>query len=134
MQTSNNKSKWKKKKTARLVQDYHTSAEKSSVKRDMSKKYLLVDGYNIIYAWDDLKELLDTNVDAARGKLLDEMSNYQGMKGMELIVVFDAYRVKGHETENHRLHEYSCSLPQKKQKQQISILKNLPIPMDENTM
>ena len=39
------------------------------------------------------------NVDAARGKLLDEMSNYQGMKGMELIVVFDAYRVKGHETE-----------------------------------
>ena len=37
----------------------------------MSKKYLLVDGYNIIYAWDDLKELLDTNVDAARGKLLD---------------------------------------------------------------
>ena len=94
-----NKSKWKKKKTARLVQDYHTSAEKSSVKRDMSKKYLLVDGYNIIYAWDDLKELLDTNVDAARGKLLDKMSNYQGMKGMELIVVFDAYRVKGHETE-----------------------------------
>ena len=65
----------------------------------MSKKYLLVDGYNIIYAWDDLKELLDTNVDAARGKLLDEMSNYQGMKGMELIVVFDAYRVIGHETE-----------------------------------
>ena len=48
---------------------------------------------------DELKELLDTNVDAARGKLLDEMCNYQGMKGMELIVVFDAYRVKGHETE-----------------------------------
>ena len=59
----------------------------------------MVDGYNVIYAWDELKELLDTNVDAARGKLLDEMCNYQGMKGMELIVVFDAYRVKGHETE-----------------------------------
>ena len=100
----------------------------------MSKKYLLVDGYNIIYAWDDLKELLDTNVDAARGKLLDEMSNYQGMKGMELIVVFDAYRVKGHETEITDLHEYSCSLHKKKQKQQISILKNLLILMDENTM
>ena len=94
-----NKSKWKKKKAARIEQDYHSSAEKSSVKRDMSKKYLLVDGYNVIYAWDELKELLDTNVDAARGKLLDEMCNYQGMKGMELIVVFDAYRVKGHETE-----------------------------------
>ncbi len=94
-----NKSKWKKKKAARIEQDYHSFAEKSSVKRDMSKKYLLVDGYNVIYAWDELKELLDTNVDAARGKLLDEMCNYQGMKGMELIVVFDAYRVKGHETE-----------------------------------
>lgn len=94
-----NKSKWKKKKAARIEQDYHSSAEKSSVKRDMSKKYLLVDGYNVIYAWDELKELLDMNVDAARGKLLDEMCNYQGMKGMELIVVFDAYRVKGHETE-----------------------------------
>lgn len=94
-----NKSKWKKKKAARIEQDYHSSAEKFSVKRDMSKKYLLVDGYNVIYAWDELKELLDTNVDAARGKLLDEMCNYQGMKGMELIVVFDAYRVKGHETE-----------------------------------
>ena len=55
--------------------------------------------YSVIYAWDELKELLDTNEDAARGKLLDEMCNYQGMKGMELIVVFDAYRVKGHETE-----------------------------------
>ena len=94
-----NKSKWKKKKAERIEQDYHSSAEKFSVKRDMSKKYLLVDGYNVIYAWDELKELLDTNVDAARGKLLDEMCNYQGMKGMELIVVFDAYRVKGHETE-----------------------------------
>lgn len=94
-----NKSKWKKKKAARIEQDYYSSAERSSVKRDMSKKYLLVDGYNVIYAWDELKELLDTNVDAARGKLLDEMCNYQGMKGMELIVVFDAYRVKGHETE-----------------------------------
>ena len=94
-----NKSKWKKKKAERIEQDYHSSAEKSSIKRDMSKKYLLVDGYNVIYAWDELKELLDTNVDAARGKLLDEMCNYQGMKGMELIVVFDAYRVKGHETE-----------------------------------
>ena len=94
-----NKSKWKKKKTARMEQDYHAAAQKSSIKRDMSKRYLLVDGYNVIYAWEDLKELSDTNIDAARGKLLDDMCNYQGMKGMEVIVVFDAYRVKGHETE-----------------------------------
>lgn len=94
-----NKSKWKKKKAARIEQDYHSSAERSAVKRDMSKKFLLVDGYNVIYAWNDLKELSDTNIDAARGKLLDDMCNYQGMKSMEVIVVFDAYRVKGHETE-----------------------------------
>lgn len=93
------KSKWKKKKITRIAQDYHGSAQKASVKRDSSKKYLLVDGYNIIYAWEDLKALADENMDAARGKLLDDMCNYQGMKGMEVIVVFDAYRVKGHETE-----------------------------------
>ena len=93
------KSKWKKKKVSRIAQDYQVSAQKNSVKRDMSKKYLLVDGYNIIYAWEDLKELADENIDAARGKLLDDMCNYQGMKGYEIIVVFDAYRVKGHETE-----------------------------------
>lgn len=93
------KSKWKKKKVSRIAQDYQASAQKSSIKRDMSKKYLLVDGYNIIYAWEELKELADENIDAARGKLLDDMCNYRGMKDHEIIVVFDAYRVKGHETE-----------------------------------
>ena len=94
-----NKSKWKKKKVQRKAEDYHVSAMKSSVKRDTSKKYLLVDGYNIIYAWEDLKELADVNIDGARGKLLDLLCNYQGIKKSELIVVFDAYRVKGHDTE-----------------------------------
>ena len=63
------------------------------------KPYLLVDGYNIIYAWDDLKELAKDNLDGARGRLLDILCNYQGMKDGELIVVFDAYRVEGHPTE-----------------------------------
>lgn len=58
------------------------------------EKYLLVDGYNIIFAWDDLKELSKDNLDAARGKLLDIMSNYQGYTGETVIVVFDAYKVK----------------------------------------
>ena len=102
-----NKSKWKKKKIQRKAEDYRSSAVKSSVTRDMSKKYLLVDGYNIIYAWKDLKELADENIDAARGKLMDLLCNYQGIKRMELIVVFDAYRVKGHDTEvldYHNIH------------------------------
>jgi small GTP-binding protein len=63
------------------------------------KEYLLVDGYNIIFAWKELSELAKVNIDGARGRLLDIMCNYQGMRKCELIVVFDAYRVKGHDTE-----------------------------------
>lgn len=72
-----------------------------------SKNYLLVDGYNIIFAWQELKELAKVTVDGARGRLLDIMSNYQGIRGGELIVVFDAYRVEGHQTEEidyHNIH------------------------------
>jgi predicted RNA-binding protein with PIN domain len=69
--------------------------------------YLLVDGYNIIFSWNELKELAATNLDAARTKLLDSMCNYQAMKKCELIVVFDAYRVQNHATEildHHNIH------------------------------
>lgn len=57
---------------------------------------LLVDGYNIIFAWEDLKELAKTSIDGARDKLLDILSNYQGYKDNTVIVVFDAYNVKRH--------------------------------------
>ena len=60
------------------------------------KEYLLVDGYNIIFAWDDLKELAKVNIDSARTKLMDILCNYQGFKKNILILVFDAYRVEGH--------------------------------------
>ena len=56
--------------------------------------YLLVDGYNIIFAWEELNELSKDNLDAARGKLLDIMCNYQGFTQETVIVVFDAYKVK----------------------------------------
>lgn len=59
------------------------------------KEYLLVDGYNIIFSWEELKELAKTNLDAARMKLLDCLCNYQGYHKKEVIVVFDAYKVKG---------------------------------------
>lgn len=58
-------------------------------------EYLLVDGYNIIFAWDDLKKIAGENLDAARSQLIHILSNYRGFRGCELIVVFDAYRVKG---------------------------------------
>ena len=57
--------------------------------------YLLVDGYNIIFAWDELKKIAEENLDAARAELINMMCSYQGFSGDELILVFDAYRVKG---------------------------------------
>lgn len=58
-------------------------------------KYLLVDGYNIIFSWENLKGLVDVNLDLARYKLMDILCNYQSQKYMTVIVVFDAYKVKG---------------------------------------
>ena len=69
--------------------------------------YLLVDGYNIIFAWQELKELAALNIDSARGRLLDIMCNYQGLCACNLIVVFDAYRVQRHQEEildYHNIH------------------------------
>ncbi len=61
--------------------------------------YLLVDGYNIIHAWPELASLASLNMDAARSKLLDTLCNYRAFTSAEIIVVFDAYLVKGHDTE-----------------------------------
>ena len=57
--------------------------------------YLLVDGYNIIFAWDELKEVAKDSLDMARNKLINMLSSYQGFINSPVIVVFDAYRVKG---------------------------------------
>lgn len=68
---------------------------------------LVVDGYNIIFAWEDLKELAKVSIDGARGKLQDLLCNYQAIAACRVIVVFDAYRVEGHETElldYHNIH------------------------------
>ena len=62
---------------------------------DKSEEYLLVDGYNIIFSWDELKDLAKDNLDGARGRLMEILSNYQGIRGGTLILVFDAYRVAG---------------------------------------
>ncbi len=57
--------------------------------------FLLVDGYNIINAWSDLREISQTNFDNARTKLIEKLANYQGFKKVTVILVFDAYLVKG---------------------------------------
>ncbi len=71
------------------------------------EEYLLVDGYNVIFAWEELKELAEKSLDGARGKLLDLLCNYQAVRGCSLIAVFDAYRLAGHPTEvldYHNIH------------------------------
>lgn len=69
--------------------------------------YLLIDGYNVIYAWDKLRELAKTNIDAARSALINILCNYQGYRKCELILVFDAYRVKGHDREVEQIDNIS---------------------------
>jgi len=66
-----------------------------SKKQEKQEEYLLIDGYNIIFAWEDLKALSMVNVEGARTKLMDILCNYQGYVDNTLIVVFDAYKVKG---------------------------------------
>ncbi len=67
----------------------------SGIGGNPEQEYLLVDGYNIIFAWEELSELAKVSLDGARGKLMDILSNYQGYRKMTLILVFDAYKVKG---------------------------------------
>ncbi len=71
------------------------------------KEYLLVDGYNIIFAWDELKKLAAEDLDAARSRLINILCNYQGFKQCELILVFDAYKVKGNDREVEKFHNIS---------------------------
>ena len=66
--------------------------------------YLLVDGYNIIFAWDELKALAADDLDAARSALIHLLSNYQGVKRCRLILVFDAYRVRDNPGSVEKLH------------------------------
>ena len=68
------------------------------------EEYLLVDGYNIIFAWDELKTIARDNLDGARGQLMHILSNYCGYRQCRLIQVFDAYKVKGQHGETEQYH------------------------------
>ena len=86
------------------------SAESSSsrqyrpAKQVTEEEYLLVDGYNIIFAWEELKDLANASIEAARNKLMDILSNYQGYKKNTLILVYDAYKVEGNTGEVMKYH------------------------------
>ncbi|MGN0679172.1 MAG: NYN domain-containing protein, partial [Oscillospiraceae bacterium] len=78
------------------------NATKSSKPIKRGPEFLLVDGYNIIFSWDDLAKTARENMDAARAKLINILCNYQGFRNCNIILVFDAYKVKGdREVETH---------------------------------
>ena len=79
--------------------EYHGKSDTSP-----QEEYLLVDGYNIIFAWDSLNDLAQESLDGARGRLMDILSNFQGYRKMRLILVFDAYKVKGNPGSAVRYH------------------------------
>ena len=72
--------------------------------RNRGEEYLLVDGYNIIHAWEDLSRLAQADLDGARQRLMDILSNYQGWRRCHVILVFDAYKVKGNPGSVERYH------------------------------
>ena len=76
----------------------------SAKEREKKEEYLLVDGYNVIFAWEELRELAAYNIESARGRLMDILCNYQGYKKMTLILVFDAYKVKESQGEISKYH------------------------------
>jgi len=88
------KSTWKRRTTA--GERYYEPVTYVARPTEVKETYLLVDGYNIIFAWPELKALADEDLEDARKKLLDVLSNYQGICKDQIIVVFDAYRVQGH--------------------------------------
>lgn len=82
-----------------------TGENKIVIDGKILKEHLIVDGYNIIYAWEELKNLAAVNLDAARQALLEILSNYQGYRNCIITVVFDAYKVKGGNRKNERFND-----------------------------
>lgn len=88
----------KRDRTAFQKRTVHSStpATRYRAGKPRQEEYLLVDGYNIIFSWEELNELAKENIHAACDKLMDILSNYQGYRKCTLILVFDAYKVEGH--------------------------------------
>ena len=93
-----------KSRGSRSAAAYSGPVTRTYQKQEARQEYLLVDGYNIIFAWEELRELAQDNMDGARGRLMDLLCNYQAIRKCCLMVVFDAYRVAGHATEVSEYH------------------------------
>ena len=95
---------------SRLPQEYKRVVSAPSEYRPKRKnkpagdEYLLVDGYNMIFAWEELRSLAQENIHAAQDRLKDILANYQGLRQCTVILVFDAYKVEGHKEEIFQYH------------------------------
>ncbi len=89
----------KKKSSGSGIRKYESTEKKTGRKTSAPKydgtEYILVDGYNVIFSWENLRRLANDSIDTARSALVNTLCNYQGYKKCELILVFDAYKVKG---------------------------------------
>ncbi len=85
-------------------QNSATTYKRATKQKKDQEKFLLVDGYNIVFAWDELKALAEDDLDSARFRLMDMLSNYQGQTGETVILVFDAYRVTGNRGDMSKYH------------------------------
>jgi small GTP-binding protein len=88
------KSSWLKRRST--AESFHKPVTYLGLPKENKDEYLLVDGYNIIFAWPELKTLAEDNMDSARNRLLEALMKYQGVRKCRVIAVFDAYRVQGH--------------------------------------
>ncbi len=95
---------WKKKTVHKAPEPSVYKTVSNQKKTESGREYLLVDGYNIIFGWEELNELAQTDIGAARGMLMDVLSNYQGYKKNTLILVFDAYKVEGNPGTTEKYH------------------------------
>ena len=84
--------------------DAAPSEKRRSVPQKQGPGYLLIDGYNIIFAWDDLKQAAKDSLEDARSMLIDRVCSYKAMRPYEVILVFDAYKVKGNRGEVEKVH------------------------------
>lgn len=88
---------------------YDAGTYNRTKKEEPVEEYLLVDGYNILYAWDELRELMKVTLDGARHRLMDMLCNYQGYRRCNLIVVFVPTRLRRNRKRTG-LPQYSCGL------------------------
>lgn len=96
-----------KNKSPRPLKTPKTPVYQNGKAKIFDETYLLIDGYNIIFAWDELKEIAKDSLDSARSLLINKICNYRAMRNENVILVFDAYKVPGSYRETENLHGVS---------------------------